>query len=39
MFRENSEYVKKLNEIDFERAIGDELMHQNYIRPELRVVK
>lgn len=39
MFRENSEYVKKLNEINFEKAIGDELMHQNYIRHELRVVK
>lgn len=39
MFRENSEYVKKLNEIDFEKATGDELMQQNYRRPELRVVK
>jgi hypothetical protein len=39
MFRENSEYVKKLNEIDFGKSIGDELMQQNYIRPELRVVK
>lgn len=39
MFRKNNEYMKKLNQIDFEKAIGDELMNQNYIRPELRVVK
>lgn len=39
MFRENSEYVKKLNEIDFEKAVGDESMQQTFIRHELRIVK
>ena len=39
MFRVNSEYVKKLNEINFEKTIGDEVMLQNHIRPELIVVK
>lgn len=39
MFRGNSEYVKKLNKIDFKKDTGDEFGRQKNIRPELRVVK
>lgn len=39
MFRENSEYVKKLNEIRFEKTIDDKPVQRNYVRPELKVVK
>lgn len=39
MFRENNKYVKKLNEIHFEKTVGNESVQQNYVRSELRVVK
>jgi hypothetical protein len=39
MFRGNSEYVKKLNEIHFETTIADEPVRQTHLQPQLMVVR
>lgn len=39
MFKGNSEYLKKLNEIQFETTIADEVVQQTYLHPQLRVVR